>query len=147
MLKAQSAKLDRKKLFGDPVLITTIVILVILLTLFILYPLSMLLIDSIWGDNGLTLSVFGRVLEMGTFRTAFANTLRLGFIVGIGSTVLGLLFAYVDVYVRHPLPFRAQAFQRGQYAARGLSALRAEPEHDPALRPRRPHYPQPAAHL
>ena len=99
MLKAQSAKLDRKKLFGDPVLITTIVILVILLTLFILYPLSMLLIDSIWGDNGLTLSVFGRVLEMGTFRTAFANTLRLGFIVGIGSTVLGLLFAYVDVYV------------------------------------------------
>ena len=99
MLKAQSAKLDRKKLFGDPVLITTIVILVILLTLFILYPLSMLLIDSIWGDNGLTLSVFGRVLEMGTFRTAFTNTLRLGFIVGIGSTVLGLLFAYVDVYV------------------------------------------------
>ncbi len=99
MLKAQSAKLDRKKLFGDPVLITTIVILVILLTLFILYPLSMLLIDSIWGDNGLTLSVFGRVLEMGTFRTAFANTLRLGFIVGIGSTVLGLLFAYVDVYL------------------------------------------------
>ena len=99
MLKAQSAKLDRKKLFGDPVLITTIVILVILLTLFILYPLSMLLIDSIWGDNGLTLSVFGRVLEMGTFRTAFTNTLRLGFIVGIGATVLGLLFAYVDVYV------------------------------------------------
>ena len=85
MLKAQSAKLDRKKLFGDPVLITTIVILVILLALFILYPLSMLLIDSIWGDNGLTLSVFGRVLEMGTFRTAFTNTLRLGFIVGIGS--------------------------------------------------------------
>ena len=99
MLKAQSAKLDRKKLFGDPVLITTIVILVILLTLFILYPLSMLLIDSIWGESGLTLSVFGRVLEMGTFRTAFTNTLRLGFIVGIGSTVLGLLFAYVDVYV------------------------------------------------
>ena len=146
MLKAQSAKLDRKKLFGDPVLITTIVILVILLTLFILYPLSMLLIDSVWGDNGLTLSVFGRVLEMGTFRTAFTNTLRLGFIVGIGSTVLGLLFAYVDVYVDIRSRWYA-AVRRGEHAARGFSTLRAEPEHDSALRTQRPHHAQPAAHL
>ena len=98
--KAQSARLDRKKLFGDPVMVTTIVVLLIFLSLFILYPLVILLIDSVAADGHVTLDVFKRVLDMGTFRTAFGNTLRLGFIVGFGSTLLGLLFAYVDVYVK-----------------------------------------------
>lgn len=47
MVKAQSARLDRKKLFGDPVMVSTIVVLLIFLALFILYPLAMLLIDSV----------------------------------------------------------------------------------------------------
>ena len=98
--KAQSARLDRKKLFGDPVMVSTIVVLLIFLSLFILYPLVILLIDSVAADGRVTLDVFKRVLDMGTFRTAFGNTLRLGFIVGFGSTLLGLLFAYVDVYVK-----------------------------------------------
>ena len=59
----------------------------------------MLLIDSVVSEGRLTLDVFSRVLDMGRFRTAFTNTLELGFIVGLGSTALGLLFAYVDVYV------------------------------------------------
>ena len=100
MVKAQSARLDRKKLFGDPVMVSTIVVLLIFLALFILYPLAMLLIDSVVSEGRLTLDVFSRVLDMGRFRTAFTNTLELGFIVGLGSTALGLLFAYVDVYVK-----------------------------------------------
>ena len=102
MVKAQSqsARLDRKKLFGDPVMLSTIVVLLIFLALFILYPLAMLLIDSVISEGHVTLDVFRRVLDMGRFRTAFTNTLGLGFIVGLGSTVIGLLFAYVDVYVR-----------------------------------------------
>ena len=47
MVKAQSARLDRKKLFGDPVMVSTIVVLLIFLALFILYPLAMLLIELI----------------------------------------------------------------------------------------------------
>ena len=47
MARNQSASLDRKKLFGDPVLIITIIALTIFLALFILYPLAMLLIDSV----------------------------------------------------------------------------------------------------
>lgn len=102
MVKAQSqsARLDRKKLFGDPVMLSTIVLLLIFLALFILYPLAMLLIDSVIAEGRPTLEVFRRVLDMGRFRTAFTNTLELGFIVGLGSTLIGLLFAYVDVYVR-----------------------------------------------
>ena len=47
MSKRQSAALDRKKFFGDPVMVITIIVLSIFLALFILYPLSMLLVDSV----------------------------------------------------------------------------------------------------
>ena len=45
--RSQSASLDRKKFFGDPVLVITIIALIIFLALFILYPLAMLLMDSV----------------------------------------------------------------------------------------------------
>ena len=44
----QSARLERKKLLGDPVLLITIIILIAFLALFILYPLAMLLADSVY---------------------------------------------------------------------------------------------------
>lgn len=101
MATANSKRLDRKKFFGDPVLVITVIILTVFLILFILYPLSMLLVDSVYeAGTGMTVSVFGRVLGMERFRTAFSNTILLGLITGLGSTLLGLLFAYVDVYVR-----------------------------------------------
>ena len=112
MATSKSRQLDRKKFFGDPLLVVTICVLTVLLALFILYPLSMLLIESVYetktvtteaGEtvttSRLTGEVFGRVMGMNRFRKAFTNTLILGFLVGIGSTLLGLLFAYVDVYV------------------------------------------------
>ena len=98
--KRQSASLDRRKLLADPIMVTTIVVLIALLTLFILYPLAILLVDSFYSKNGLTLGIFKRVLAMANFRTSIANTLKVGFLVGILSTLLGLLFAYVEVYVK-----------------------------------------------
>lgn len=44
--KRQSASLDRRKLLADPIMVTTIVVLIAFLTLFILYPLAILLVDS-----------------------------------------------------------------------------------------------------
>ena len=44
MAKSQSASLERKKLLADPILCTTIVLLVVFLTVFILYPLAILLV-------------------------------------------------------------------------------------------------------
>ena len=100
MARGQSASLDRKKLMADPIMISTIVLLITFLTLFILYPLAILLVDSFYGSNGLSLETFGRIFSMHTFRTAIGNTLKIGFMVGILSTLMGLLFAYVEVYVK-----------------------------------------------
>lgn len=96
----QSKELERKKLLGDPIMITTLILLVTALTVFILYPLAILLIDSIYGANGISLNTFVRIMHMPNFRRAISNTLKIGFVVGILSTMIGLLFAYVEVYVK-----------------------------------------------
>ncbi len=100
MARAQGAALDRKKLMGDPIMVTTIVLLITFLTLFILYPLAILLVDSFVGDGSFGISVFQRIFQMPDFTRAITNTLKVGFVVGLLSTALGLLFAYVEVYVR-----------------------------------------------
>ena len=100
MARNQSAALDRKKLMADPIMVTTIVVLITFLTLFILYPLAILLVDSFVGDGTFGFSIFERIFKMPTFTRAITNTLKVGFLVGILSALIGLLFAYVEVYVR-----------------------------------------------
>ena len=100
MATAQGARLERKKLLADPIMVTTIVLLITFLTLFILYPLAILLVDSFVGDGGFSFSVFKRIFQIPTFKTAITNTLKVGFMVGIFATAVGLLFAYVEIYVR-----------------------------------------------
>ena len=99
MKKRQNLSLERKKLWADPVVITTIIGIFVFLLLFILYPLSILLVDSMYVDQELTLSVFVRIFEMHAFRKAITNTLLLGLVTGILGTIIGFLFAYVDAYV------------------------------------------------
>lgn len=112
MATRQSVALDRKKLLADPIMVTTIVVLITFLSLFILYPLAVLLVDSVYGEEtGLTLDIFKRIFGMHTFRTAITNTLKVGFAVGIFSTILGLLFAYVEVYVKVRSKFMGGLFQ------------------------------------
>ncbi|WP_303131794.1 iron ABC transporter permease [uncultured Olsenella sp.] len=111
MAKNQSAQLDRKKLMADPIMVTTIAVLIAFLTLFILYPLAILMVDSIVGENGPTLDVFKRVLSMPSFDTAITNTLRVGFFVGILAALIGLLFAYVEEYVQLKTKFVSGLFK------------------------------------
>ena len=100
MAKSQGARLDRSKLLADPILVATIVVLIAFLTLFILYPLAILMVDSVVGEHGPTLDVFARVLAMPTFDTAITNTLSLGLFVSVAAALIGLLFAYVEEYVQ-----------------------------------------------
>ena len=112
MATRQSAALERRKLLADPIMVTTIVVLIAFLTIFILYPLAVLLVDSVYGkETGLTMDIFKRIFGMHTFRTAISNTLKVGFTVGIFSTIIGLLFAYVEVYVKVRTKFMGGLFQ------------------------------------
>ena len=108
MAKDQGAALDRKKLMGDPIMVTTIVVLIAFLTL---YPLAILLVDSFVTDSGPSFEVFTRIFQMGSFTTAITNTLAVGFLVSIVSALVGLLFAYVEVYVKLKTKFMSGLFQ------------------------------------
>ena len=83
MARGQGAALDRKKLMADPIMVTTIVVLITFLTLFILYPLAILLVDSFVGDGSFGLGIFKRIFEMPTFTRAIFNTLKVGLVVEV----------------------------------------------------------------
>lgn len=100
MNKKQSAALDRIKFFKDPVLVATVAIVLLLLAVFILYPLVILLVDSFVVDGRFSLEVFKRIIDTNKLQVPLVNTLRVGIITSIFSTVIGLLFAYVEVYVK-----------------------------------------------
>ena len=145
MAGKQSAQLERKKFFADPIMVSMIVVLLVFLALFILYPLLMLLVDSFYAEGTITLDVFKRVLNLERFRNAFKNTLTLGFIVGFASTAIGLLFAYVEVYVKLKTKILEKLF--GLDASCCISAIRTVSVHDHAVRTKRYHHPFPFRYL
>ena len=70
-VRNQSKMLDRKKFWHDPILIAMIVIITIFLTLFIVYPLVMLLSEALRNADGqFTLQTIKDTLTYVTFRTA-----------------------------------------------------------------------------
>ena len=48
---SQARSLERKKFFRDPVMVGAIIFLVIFLALFVVYPIAMLLADSVTSDG------------------------------------------------------------------------------------------------
>jgi iron(III) transport system permease protein len=78
----------------DPALSLTIVGLWLLLSLFVLYPLAMMLAAGFVDDGRLTISPLLAILAKPSHRTAFANSLLLGALVGLIGTALGFLFAF-----------------------------------------------------
>lgn len=97
--RKQAKKLDRKKVLGDPILMLMIIIMVIFLTLFIIYPLVMLLSEAFRnGEGHLSLQTLRDTFTYVTFKQSFINTIKLGMISGCTSVVIGMLFAYIDVY-------------------------------------------------
>ena len=116
----QGKSLDRKKLLSDPIMITAIMGIFVFLLLFILYPLAILLADSAVvetknpagvSEKALGIGNFIRIFQMTNFRHAISNTLWLGFVTGIGATVIGFLFAYVDAYVDTGSKFVSKLFK------------------------------------
>ena len=62
MSKRQGANLDRRKLLADPIMMGTIIVLITFLTIFIVYPLAILLVDAVYSnETGLTMEFFCQI--------------------------------------------------------------------------------------
>ena len=91
---------DMKKIWRDPILLTTIIFLIVTLSIFILYPLYSVLKASFIESGSFSLSAYRQVLKDIDFRQTFINTILLGVTVGVLSTIIGFIFAYADAYIK-----------------------------------------------
>lgn len=87
----------------DPVLLLVIVLVIAVLLMFVLLPLFSILKGSFLDKNGvLSFDSYKALFHNKNFLTAFGNTLKLGLTVGLTSTIIGFLFAYVKQCVKSP---------------------------------------------
>ena len=91
MAKGQGAALDRRKLLADPIMVTTIVLLITFLAVFILYPLAILLVDSVYTpDTGVTTQFFSNIFGPGVFAGAFLKALVIGLLASLIAAAAAL---------------------------------------------------------
>ena len=96
-------QIERRRLFQDPLLLIIIIAVIAVLLMFIAYPLFCILKGSFMDGSGqLTLSSYTAIFKDSGFKTAFWNTMRLGLVVGLTSTIVGFLFAYTKQCVKSP---------------------------------------------
>lgn len=94
MAKGQGAALDRRKLLADPVMVTTIVLLITFLAVFILYPLAILLVDSIYSaETGVTAQFFSGIFGENVFSGALGKSLIIGLLATLIAAAVGFLLA------------------------------------------------------
>lgn len=102
-IKSKANKLDQgsRSVWRDPVLLMTIIIIIISLLLFIIYPMFSVLRQSfLSADNEFTLKGYFTNLKNPMVIKTLKNTLVLGGLVGLLSTIIGFIFAYTDSYIK-----------------------------------------------
>lgn len=102
-IKSKANRLDQgsRSVWRDPVLLMTIIIIIISLLLFIIYPMFSVLRQSfLSADNEFTLKGYFTNLKNPMVIKTLKNTLVLGGLVGLLSTIIGFIFAYTDSYIK-----------------------------------------------
>lgn len=93
-----------KQLLHEPVLLSTITLIGVLLILFIILPLFKIFHLSFEENGKFTFAVFRNLLAKSYNRRPFINSMKLGVSVSIIGTVIGFLFAYG--ITRVAIPFK-----------------------------------------
>ncbi|MCJ7829931.1 MAG: hypothetical protein MUP74_00960, partial [Desulfobacterales bacterium] len=81
----------------DPALVVSVAVIWALLILFIVYPLSKILVLAFERGGHFSLANIVEILSTRNQLRAFWNSLLLASLVGLGGTMLGFLFAFTAV--------------------------------------------------
>lgn len=106
-LQAQSQELKwkLKMLKKEPLLLGLIVLILVVLTVFVLFPLFKILSYSLTNDDGkLSFQTVVEIIQNSSYRAIFMNSIKLGVISGVLSTIIGYIFAFA--ITRTELPFK-----------------------------------------
>lgn len=79
----------------EPLLLALIIIILVGLTIFVVYPLFKMIGFSLVDDNGkFSLSVVASILQNSNYRRIFMNSIKLGIISAVIATIIGYIFAF-----------------------------------------------------
>lgn len=93
-----------KMLIRQPVLVVTILTIFAALILFIIFPLFKVLQLSLTADNGaFSIEALKEVVMNPNYRHTFLNSMQLGLIVAVISTIIGYIFAFAITRTEMPL--------------------------------------------
>ena len=89
-----------KKIARDPILLSAILLCIVSLSIFVVFPLCKVLQQSFFNPDGaFSLEAYRLLISSGENLKAFSNTLLLGTVVGVLATAVGFLFAYCYIYL------------------------------------------------
>jgi len=92
-----------RMLTRDPLLFSLIIIILISLVLFILYPLAKVIIVSVFPKGAFTLEIMGKVISSWHLRRAFFNSLMMGVLTATFGSLIGFIFAFTITRTDIPL--------------------------------------------
>ncbi len=86
---------ETKMIARQPVLLISIIISIVLLAVFVAYPLLKVLVFSLTGeDGGFSLETLKSIFTTPRYLTTFGRTMALGAIVAVIATFIGYIFAF-----------------------------------------------------
>jgi len=101
-LKFKSEIANMKKVMNDPILVVTILTVLIVVTLFIVFPLVNILKESFLYEGKVSIHHYSEIFRLSYNKEIIWNTLKLGVTVSLIATAIGFLFAYASAYVKLP---------------------------------------------
>lgn len=94
-----------KMLRKEPVLVLLIIIILSALSIFVIFPLVMILRYSIsTDDGGYSIRTIINVIKNSSYRLTFMNSIKLGIVAAVIATVIGYIFAFT--LTRTEVPFK-----------------------------------------
>ena len=99
---AAGARRLGQRVFRDPFTFFLALSSLAIVSVFIVYPLFCILRTSVYENGVFSLETYRQTLFSSGFKTAFVNSMLLGFGTAALSTLIGFLFAYVDAYIASP---------------------------------------------
>jgi len=97
-----AARRDIGRLARDPVLAVLVLAIFAAIAIFVVYPLAMVFIASLQSRTGWTAENYELFLTRRAYRAALVNSLTVATFVGIASTAIGYLAAFVMTRLRVP---------------------------------------------
>ncbi|MDI3516510.1 MAG: iron(III) transport system permease protein [Thermotogota bacterium] len=92
-----------KRIWNEPVLMAMIILVVVLLIVFVIYPITMVFLKSLQPTGeGFDLKVYKDLFTKKYFRVPFFNSLKLGVSVASVGVLVGYIFAYAITRVNIP---------------------------------------------